>query len=60
MQRRSESLTTHSSKEVVHRLLLLFNLPLHLSRKNNKTKWMLKVRDFAVRSNTANGRKRAE
>ena len=60
MQRGSHNPATHSRKEVVHKLLLLLNRLLQLSQKNNRAKWMLKVRDFVARTNTANGRKRGE
>ncbi len=60
MQRRSDSLATHSRKEVVHRLLHLFNLLLRPLQRNSRLKFLLRLGDFAALSNTANGRRQAE
>ena len=60
MQRRSDSLATHSRKEVALGPLPLLNLLLRLLQRNNRLKWMLKLRDFVALSNTVNGRKQAD
>jgi hypothetical protein len=60
MQSRSDSLATHSCKEVIHRPLLLFNLLLRLLQRNSRLRFLLKLGDFVALSNTTNGRRRAE
>src|SRR5438093_1180584 len=60
MQRGSDSVATHSRKKVVLEPLPLLNLLLRLLQRNNRLKWMLKLRDFVALSNTENGRKRAD
>src|SRR5262245_28332355 len=50
----------HSRSYYVHRLLLLSNLPLRFSQRNNKRKPTPKWRDFVVLSNTASGGRQGE
>jgi hypothetical protein len=60
IRRKSDRLPTHSRSYYVHRLLLLSNLPLPFSQRNNKRKPTPKWRDFVVLSNIASGGRQGE